>query len=288
MLAMFTLLLRVHLTTNDQVHNRSSSISPRHSKMVMMVSSQMSPRIRFARNVEIKLNLTSSRSMHCSVVTAKMSSMVHASALTSLFCHSCTSSRRLAAGVAPPVGFLFQPIASRKVKPSPNAVQKSIDAVTREVIVIKSNLQAVTQMLTAAHSYARINPHNPPSITSRANIVNGSKSSNSTSDTPGSSTSSVSLFGKDGCMAPDPSIVNHQGMLSYSQVVQSCSNKGSTVHPPSSQLDDNLRSAVLTAVHTELNIKSKRSNNVVVTGKKPSTIASDGDQFLIYAITNSD
>ena len=135
-------------------------------------------------------------------------------------------------------------------------------------------------MLTAAHPYARINPHNLPTFTSRANIVNGSKSSNSTSDAPGSSTSSVSLFGQDGCMAPDPSIINHQGMLSYSQVVQSCSNKGSTVRPSSSQLDDNLRSAVLTAVHTELNVKSKRSNNVVVSGMKPSTIASDGDQFV--------
>ena len=53
------------------------------------------------------------------------------------------------------------------------------------------------------------------------------------------------------------------------------------MHPPSSQLDDNLRSAVLTAVHTELNVKSKRSNNVVVTGLIPSNIASDGDQFSV-------
>ena len=103
---------------------------------------------------------------------------------------------------------------SKGKQPSPNAVKKSIDAVTREVIEMKSNLQAVTQMLTAAHPYARINPHNlVPTITSRANIVNGLKSSNSTSDAPGSSTSSVSLFGQDGCMAPDPSIINHQGML---------------------------------------------------------------------------
>ena len=36
---------------------------------------------------------------------------------------------------------------------------------------------------------------------------------------------------------------------------------------------------MLTAVHTELNSKSKRSCNVVVSGLQPSAISSDGEQF---------
>ena len=49
--------------------------------------------------------------------------------------------------------------------------------------------------------------------------------------------------------------------------------------PPSSQLDTNLRSAVLTAMHTELHSVYKRSNNIVITGMKPSNLASDAVQF---------
>ena len=69
----------------------------------------------------------------------------------------------------------------------------------------------------------------------------------------------------------------------FSQVLQSNSNT-SPSQPrlqtsTSSLLDNNLRTAVLTAVHTELNSKSKRSCNVVISGLQPSAISSDGEQF---------
>ena len=61
--------------------------------------------------------------------------------------------------------------------------------------------------------------------------------------------------------------------LSYSQVLRSSSN------PASSSLDTNVRTAVLSAVHTEFKSITNRSLNVVVTGLKPSTIANDAVQF---------
>ena len=48
------------------------------------------------------------------------------------------------------------------------------------------------------------------------------------------------------------------------------------MHPT---LNTNVRNAVLSAVHTEFKSITNRANNVVVTGLKPSNIASDADQF---------
>ena len=61
--------------------------------------------------------------------------------------------------------------------------------------------------------------------------------------------------------------------LSYSQVLRS------SLNPASSSLDTNVRTAVLSAVHTEFKSITNRSLNVVVTGLKPSTIATDAVQF---------
>ena len=59
--------------------------------------------------------------------------------------------------------------------------------------------------------------------------------------------------------------------LTYSQVLQSSSKP--------SALDTNVRNAVLSAVHTEFKSINNRSQNIVVTGLKPSNIGCDADQF---------
>ena len=67
----------------------------------------------------------------------------------------------------------------------------------------------------------------------------------------------------------------------FSQVLQSNTSPSQPrlQTSTSSLLNNNLRTAVLTAVHTELNSKSKRSCNVVVSGLQPSAISSVGEQF---------
>ena len=66
----------------------------------------------------------------------------------------------------------------------------------------------------------------------------------------------------------------------YAQALKSDNNPKFQPHQPASTalLDKNLRSAMLTAMHTELHSKSKRSCNVVISGLMPSSLSSDGEQ----------
>ena len=66
----------------------------------------------------------------------------------------------------------------------------------------------------------------------------------------------------------------------YAQALKSRNSTQSQPHQPASTtvLDRNLRSAMLTAMHTELHSKSKRSCNVVISGLMPSSLSSDGEQ----------
>ena len=75
--------------------------------------------------------------------------------------------------------------------------------------------------------------------------------------------------------------------LTYAQVAGSIPASSYNVSqlPVSAQstlpsLDQNTRTAVLTAVHSEMNLKSQRSNNIVVTGLPISKFAPDIDQFM--------
>ena len=73
------------------------------------------------------------------------------------------------------------------------------------------------------------------------------------------------------------------GRLSYSQVLQASSNRKPNSSSQPSTLDTDVRTAVLSAVHTEFRSISNRSLNVVVTGLKPSnkhpSIDNDAAQF---------
>ena len=77
-----------------------------------------------------------------------------------------------------------------------------------------------------------------------------------------------------------------RNIITYAQVAGSIPTTTSTVLRPStsnksnhSTLEETFRTAVLTAVHSELQLKSRRSNNIVVTGLPISSMASDMDQF---------
>ena len=69
------------------------------------------------------------------------------------------------------------------------------------------------------------------------------------------------------------------GKLSHSQVLRASSNRISNSSSQPSTLDTDVRTAVLSAVHTEFRSISNRSLNVVVTGLKPSNIDNDAAQF---------
>ena len=83
-----------------------------------------------------------------------------------------------------------------------------------------------------------------------------------------------------------PTAIGSSNIFTYAQVSGSIPTTVPNPSQPSisnkfthSTLDKNLRTAVLTAVHSELQLKSQRSNNIVVTGLPISNIAPDSDQF---------
>ena len=74
--------------------------------------------------------------------------------------------------------------------------------------------------------------------------------------------------------------VGSNNVLTYAQVaslIPTTQPLVSNISTPS--LDNNFRMAVLTAVHSEMQLKHKRSNNIVVSGLAISKMASDADQF---------
>ena len=179
-------------------------------------------------------------------------------------CTSCRNSLRTAR-------------SSKGKWPTTTVSQQGLDVLTRELSDIKSSLLVVTQALQTASS----------------NIVDLSQASSSDilpeSREAGEHSVTSRLFSKvvsagllkQGGDGP-ANQVRAQPIL-HSQAIQPGARTSSNTTRPSSQLDANLRSAVLTAMHAELHTVSKRANYVVVSGLKSSSLASDADQFRDFS-----
>ena len=157
----------------------------------------------------------------------------------------------------------------------------------RELSDIKSSLLVVTQALqTASSNIDRV----PTSFRRRSDVVDLSRTS---------SFDVVPEYGEHSMMSRVFSSVASTGLsmqggdgpanqvcaqpILYSQAIQLGARTSSSTTYPSSQLYANLRSAVLTAMHTELHTVSKRANCVVVSGLKPSSLVSDADQLRDFS-----